>query len=505
VQCTPDSSLIAEQIGLVDVLGNTDAPYYCVVSGHIAEYSPLQHCLQCLDTAIVGSYAAALFAGTPTFGQDCSSSVDFVEEQVIIGDGKITMDDLLINLAMQRRIHPFDVSDIMSATTITHPISTSHHGDSCVTFESNGRSHGGIAPATCDDAVDVPGRSSRRRALSSSTAREVIEFDTLLQTEGGRWHRLVWKADVVSTDLYLKGVDVTRDALEVSHVNSFDFDAERQEREHADRVQVVVDKRNTTFQVTLLSRNYLGGYQFSAPFGKPAIYMWVPKARSSEATRRSMQSVSEGGAVCLDVYSSTSTTQGTIVIDTVFCSSPLPSPPAPPTPPPPLSPPTPPPPSPAPPLTPPLPSSPNRTASSPATPPPAGPPPRSEPDVTSVIVICILIGLFCLAVACTYRKAISNMLPVSIEAVHLEMAPPRARVEAVLSSVVVEEEKEKKHEGAPKNVAAQPTQPPPVPPSPRSASPRSASPRSASPRSASPRQLTAQQFEEMRVMRRRAH
>ena len=130
----------------------------------------------------------------------------------------------------------------------------------------------------------------------------------------------------MTADVFLGDVDMTRTTTDITHTNSFDLDADSANYESGDRIGVVVDKRQTTFQMTLLSRNYLGGFQFSGP-GQPKVYIWVPHRRQGRQLSTLPQTA------CLWACLHVDHTQ-CLVPDLQYCPTVLPPPSLPPHPPP---------------------------------------------------------------------------------------------------------------------------------------------------------------------------
>ena len=255
---TPDGTLIAEITGSTD-FQTLAQEFSCAASGN-STLVPYQNDVRgwtCFDVASVSTIGVALATGTPIFGHSCAPSV--------VGDGVITIEDVLLVLLAHYQIAPYNVA--LTTPTITAPLTDASHAARCAT--------GDRAPVTsCENvyASDVDG--SRRRALDA--AEPWYELALARGTSRGMWVHLSVRApsQLVTGNVYIDGLPST------TRVVMSRFEAEHVGYEGGDPI-VLYDTNHTRTLVSMANDDYMTiSYNIfsSLPFGRPEIYVWVPRA-----------------------------------------------------------------------------------------------------------------------------------------------------------------------------------------------------------------------------------
>ena len=184
----------------------------------------------------------------PLFGTEC--------EDDIVGDGKITIEDVVIAMMIRYGIPPYDSSRVtLNDTTTTAPLTS--YSSQCTAYEEHtDPTYAPIVPsATCDDVT-----TSSRRRLQSAVFHT---FEILEETAHGMWVRLSISSlrGLVSANLNIGGVAVPVSTPNVNAVNVWEDRLQYQ----LDPVSIVVDRNGTSFTYSVTSDNMVTGFQFSSP------------------------------------------------------------------------------------------------------------------------------------------------------------------------------------------------------------------------------------------------
>jgi hypothetical protein len=328
---SPDGHMIAELAGGVD-FNEVAHRYSCVAAGiqptTVVQLDPRGW--SCFDIAHVGTVANAMSTMTPQFGQNCSGS--------IVGDGQITVEDIIIVLMVHYRIPPYDGVS-MAAVTITAPLAG--HSERCESSEANGTK----PLATCASAIH-----GRRMAAAFEPTLQVRS-----QSPGGMWvmFTIPHPNRLASCNLYIDTASPRRRLsasmpVATTTVSNQPFENVEARKSLEGTVPAVMyDKNNTGFNYFMGADNTISGagtLSIGGRVGQPILYVWTPSTyfcvRETSTVSRVADTVSDAVYVYPEGGTCVHRRMGPAVAPPLLpYVSPLSPPPAPSQPPPPLSPP----------------------------------------------------------------------------------------------------------------------------------------------------------------------
>jgi hypothetical protein len=217
----------------------------------------------CFDVASANTLVDAFNQNTARFGQDCGDGV-------VMGDGIIGIEDVMVVLFAHYKIPPYENLLLNSLTT---NVPTGNHSERCDAHHTEDDYDN--VRASVSSCSSLP--SSGRRALSEDTLSPLewgIHFEVVFHTSLGMWVQFRSDHPLVTATLYIKGmtnVTVSSDSgrylrngslssmeVELHDDNHSNF---RWGREVKDIIEGSVDPIR---------------YQKGLPFGYPSCYIWVP-------------------------------------------------------------------------------------------------------------------------------------------------------------------------------------------------------------------------------------
>ena len=281
---TPDGTMVAEITGSTD-FQTIASEFSCAIVGNssLVSYQPDVRGWTCFDVAHVSTIGVAQNRSDVVFGTECSGHT--------VGDGVITIEDVLLVLLAHYNIPPYD-SVPLNTTTITAPLTYDSHYERC--------GSGSRTPATCDDVA-------LRRSLQMSSVW--YDFSIVTQTswvdvEGtlrtGMWVKLDVKhpSQLVTGNLYIYTADDPSGISGSTNVKELDFSLHEDyqgggDQNVAGETMVLYDPRGTSTLLSMTGRGYMSVYYkifTSLPYGQPSIYLWTPSSsicirHSSSLTR----------------------------------------------------------------------------------------------------------------------------------------------------------------------------------------------------------------------------
>lgn len=352
VTYSPDGDMIAEITAKTDFLTIANS-FTCTMAGTYAgsllgQADPRGWA--CFDVATTATIGQAIHDDTAIFGRDdCGSET--------VGDGQITIEDLIVVVMSHYNIPPYNTSQ--SVPTITAPFATEAYANLCQTG-SNGY-------LGCSDVLyTVP----PARRLLSQQASDLFDLRKVMETSEGMLVQLRIEEPyyVVTANLYITNLSQSTTVQELPNASSWSSLTPQPES-----WKVYLFRNGGTANVQVQSQGYVTISQYVGPFGSAQVYIW---------TREMQLCIEESTSVA---FNSPNASFHHILPETFCFTRGQPS-----TPPPPRPPVTP------PPSTPPLP---------PSTPPPCPPPPLptsppSQPPASSsdqmspgVLFVLILLGV----------------------------------------------------------------------------------------------------------------
>ena len=251
---TPDGSLLAEVTGSYD-FQRVLSHFSCVVSGNRSTPVAQEDARgwACFDVASVDTLGVAFAANASRFGRACGGER--------VGDGLITVEDVLVGLMGHYQIEPYRVP--LTTPTITAPLLPDVYRARC---DSRTR-----APVDACDAVSP--RGGRRRAQSAEPWHELRVVD---ERPDGMWVRLSVLAPhrLVSANLYIR--HLPGDVL----IRRTGF-GQRAPLLRPGMPTVLLDPNGTRTTAAMASDDYLTlsfDLFSNDPFGQPRLYVWTPRA-----------------------------------------------------------------------------------------------------------------------------------------------------------------------------------------------------------------------------------
>lgn len=254
---SPDGTMLAEMIANSD-LSRVISEFSCILAGARAPPAAQTNIMGyvCFDIATPGTFGRALATQQPLFGTECGGQT--------VGDGKITIEDVVIALMVHYSLPPYDTTRVnMTSTTTTAPLTS--YTEQCALYEAHTDVNSApvVPGATCDQVA-------ARRRLQSGVHHT---FEVVENKPNGMWVRLSISSprELATATLHLKGLPVPTNAPTAHAANTW---ASRAAYE-LPPVSFLVDRQGTAFTYGITSNNTLSGSQWSGTFGRPTLYAWT--------------------------------------------------------------------------------------------------------------------------------------------------------------------------------------------------------------------------------------
>ena len=229
--------------------GLNPAAFSCIAAG--SQTSPYAQAdlrgWTCFDIATPGTLGLAFGRGAATFGRNCSN--------MAVGDGLITIHDIVLNLMIRYRLPPYDVP----LTTITIEAPLTRHDDRCTEYEE-----GAIlaTQATCAEVM----HDSARRQLSEFVASIGTTLSIVSELPSGMWVSFVPDRDVMLVELRIDAGPY--DIIPAHGIQDFSYDSLSEpqllqlQNTYSDRIFVMYHSEGTvaSYDKTISANNTLTYY-----------------------------------------------------------------------------------------------------------------------------------------------------------------------------------------------------------------------------------------------------